>query len=288
MLAGMAKSDKVMVQPGDGSATAPATTEKLQVRQYVVYWSRCAKQAARRNAAFANDWQWMFGIPIFLGLLSYFSTEKIEVIVRDHPILSSVLVALGAFVITWLIAFFVRLIRVPVEGDYENRKKIGDLESKLRTFREPNLVIEYRPEEGEPFVQQFNDITQYRISVRSPVPIPDAELQVNHIKIGDAPALSKLHLRPMHDRNPNGTKRVALKSDKEDHWDLISAHISGVRLTCIGSFEQILPPGDYVFELMASGGDRPPITKIVKLQVHKDNTVTLTVHDGQLSTRMFA
>ena len=88
----------------------------------------------------------------------------------------------------------------------------------------------------------------------------------------------------MHDRNRDGTKRVALKADKEDYWDLVSTHITGVLLNCIGPFEQILRPGDYEFELMASGGDRPVATKIVKLRVHKDNTISLEVRDGRLTS----
>jgi hypothetical protein len=158
----------------------------------------------------------------------------------------------------------------------------------------PNLLIDYRPREGEPFVQESGGVTQYRVSVRSTVPTADAELVVNHIKIPQlATTLFDMHLRPMHDRDhKSGTKRVALKATREKFWDLacvFDAPPQGrctVLLTCIPALGVIeLIPGDYEFELMATGGDRPEATKIVALKVGDNYRIDIMdIRDGRLSS----
>lgn len=199
---------------------------------------------------------------------------------------------------TLLLIFFIHWIHSPsvlyqaaVAQVGEKRARITALEEQLQ----PNLLIDYRPEENEPFVQVEAHNTQYRVGVKSPAPISNSELVVNHLKVGGFPALFNIHLRPMHDRDRiSGTKRVSLKTDKEEYWDLISAepappHPRGVvYLNCLpsfvgGTFE--IPPGDYEFELMATGGERPPQTKIVTLRVDENYTVArLDIRDGKLSS----
>jgi hypothetical protein len=42
------------------------------------FWWNCAKIAFRGNAAFANDWQWLFGYPltaVLLWVIGYFYAE---------------------------------------------------------------------------------------------------------------------------------------------------------------------------------------------------------------------
>jgi hypothetical protein len=109
-------------------------------------------------------------------------------------------------------------------------------------------------------------------------------LVVNDLKIPGLPALHDLHLRPMHDRDPRGTKRVNLQPFKEKHWDVISEEFSPSRqrviLNCLlpaGGIE--LPFGNYEFELMISGGKNPPATKTAVITVFKDRNVSFDVKD---------
>jgi len=174
---------------------------------------------------------------------------------------------------------------------HELSRRVNELEARSQ----PILKIEYRPEEGEPFVHCEEALTQYRVSVWSPAAVSDVELVVNHLKVGELPVLFDWHLRPMHDRDTaSGTKRVAVKAGREKHWDLVCAKKAAgyrdrnrVYLTCIaalagGSIE--LPPGDYEFELMATGGQRPDATKVVNLSIAEDYTIArLSLRDGRLS-----
>lgn len=180
--------------------------------------------------------QWLFGIPMLAGLgasgfAAFLTARNIEVIMPNHPkwsvVLSGVLAAFGAFVITEIVVFVTKLVKVPAEIDYAKNTQITKLEKELRIFTEPSLFIDYRPKEGEPFVQDSDGVTQYRISIRSPVPTTDVELVANRVKTGNYEGLSNLHLRPMHDRNSEGTKRIAVKADKEAWWDLVSIHPEG-------------------------------------------------------------
>jgi hypothetical protein len=74
----------------------------------------CARKAFWGNTAFANDWQWVFGVPLVSGLLGYFASRKgTSELSTGYPILDGVLTALGAFVVTWCVAFLVRLFDAP-------------------------------------------------------------------------------------------------------------------------------------------------------------------------------
>ena len=68
---------------------------------------------------------------------------------------------------------------------------------------------------------------------------------------------SNLHLRPMHDRNERGTKRVRLSASKMEYWDVVSQDSESVYLTHIEPIGIApFPIGKYEFELMARVG--PP------------------------------
>jgi hypothetical protein len=81
------------------------------MRRFFSFWWVCIKDAARGSADFANDWQWLFGFPVVLGVISGASADKMN---AAHPIAFGFLTALGAFVVTWLVSFFVRLLNAPV------------------------------------------------------------------------------------------------------------------------------------------------------------------------------
>jgi len=168
-------------------------------------------------------------------------------------------------------------------GKSYNRRIVA-LEDKLC----PNLNIVFERDSDE-FVQKYpayrdRSVTQYRICVFSPGRIEDAELVVNKLSMAGI-TYNEIHLRPMGERNARGTRRVGLKPFKAHAWDFISTFSDGeVVLNHLPRSQQIMfPVGVYEFELMASGGDRPPATKIVTLEVREDKTVDFGIRDGRLS-----
>jgi len=148
-----------------------------------------------------------------------------------------------------------------------------------------NLRLVYEPEEGHPFVQSYpGGPTVYRIGVISDREVERATLVANEVTL-DGVLHSNVHLRPMHDRDERGTKRVRLSASKMEYWDIVSQDAQGVYLTHIEPIGiTAFGIGMNKFELMASSGDAPPVTKIVTMEVGKDNTVSsFRIRDGRIS-----
>jgi hypothetical protein len=86
------------------------------MRRFLCFWLDCARIAIRGSVVFANNWQWLFGIPIVAGILGFISAKRnIAQLSTGYPILDGLLVALGAFIVTWTVSFLARLINAPVE-----------------------------------------------------------------------------------------------------------------------------------------------------------------------------
>lgn len=104
------------------------------MRRFFRFWRECARFAARGCTPFANDWQWTVGNPAITAIgptiIAVLAAIGLNT-TADYPILGPFLIALGAFSISWLLVFLVRLARAPVELD---RQKIEpkDLEHLLR------------------------------------------------------------------------------------------------------------------------------------------------------------
>ncbi len=201
-------------------------------------------------------------------------------------IISTVVVA---YLVIASIGYLWNVITTAANKDEKVRRENKGLKERLR----PNLAIIFKPNQA-PFRQVYSGhddlpVTQYRVCVVSPVSIADVELVVNKLVIRGVD-LSGCHLRPRHERDDKrgGTRRVALKAFKEDAWDVISMHPEeGVVLNAISLHGLILiPSGKYQFELMASGGNNPPATKIANLDVRADNSVVFQVCEGRLSERL--
>lgn len=165
---------------------------------------------------------------------------------------------------------------------------LGQTAQRLEVLQkrfESSLTMTFEPEK-EACKQFFprREITQYRVCITSPVALKDAELVANKVTIGGL-THDGLHLRPRHDREERGTKRVILKPFKPEAWDVISEHSPhGVALTCIKALG-LMPFDDglHEFELMATGGDSFPATKIVNMEVRDGRLVRFDVNDGRLS-----
>src|SRR5258708_15312780 len=95
------------------------------MRRFFSFWWMCAKKAFWGNTAFANDWQWVFGVPVITGLLGFLAANKgVSEITTGYPILDGFLTAFGAFVGIWSVACLVRLFDAPVQLYREARSAI--------------------------------------------------------------------------------------------------------------------------------------------------------------------
>lgn len=160
-------------------------------------------------------------------------------------------------------------------------ERLQDLEKRL----EPRFSIRFEPY-TYPFMQYFKrrEITQYRVCVKSPVAVRDAELVVNRVRLNGT-QYNDVHLRPMHDRQEGGTKRVKLSPFKEAAWDVVSEHSpGGVVLNCIAALGwMVFEDGEHEFELMVTGGDSLPATKVVKMLIRDRQIVSFELNDGRLT-----
>lgn len=160
------------------------------------------------------------------------------------------------------------------------RKTVARLEGRF----EPQLTILFEQNKA-PYKELYqNDTWQFRVGIISPNPISNAELIVNKLYV-DGVHHDGIHLRPRHDRNERGTKRVALTAFKPEFWDVVSTPHWGIMLSNIPPLGDIrFMPGNYEFELMASGGDSPPTTAIVNMEINSEYEISrFEVRDGRLS-----
>jgi hypothetical protein len=85
------------------------------MRNFFRFWWRCTRIGARGSSAFANDWQWLFGIPVVSGVAQYVATQRgVTELSTGLPILDAVIAAFVAFVITWFVAFVARTLNAAV------------------------------------------------------------------------------------------------------------------------------------------------------------------------------
>lgn len=100
------------------------------------FYSTCAKRAARGSSAFANDYQWLFGIPLCSGLAIWLAARfHVTDLSTGSPILDGVLGAGGAFVVTWFVAFVARFLQEPVKLFYELEDHISRLTAENETLQ---------------------------------------------------------------------------------------------------------------------------------------------------------
>jgi hypothetical protein len=86
-----------------GSHQAIRAVDVFPMRQFFKFWWLCVRIAFRGNTAFANDWQWLFGVPVCSGLAAFVARQQgISELTTGNAIADAVLAALGAFVVTWL------------------------------------------------------------------------------------------------------------------------------------------------------------------------------------------
>lgn len=113
------------------------------MRRFFTYWAKCAQIAWAGSAEFANDWQWLFGVPVVSGVAGYIAAQRGETTLSTgYPIIDGILTALGAFIITWLVAFLVRLVRAPVMLDDASQTEIERLKTMAGEARSTSFDVE--------------------------------------------------------------------------------------------------------------------------------------------------
>jgi hypothetical protein len=108
------------------------------MRTFFNFWWRCIKNAFWGNSSFANDWAWFWGIPIASGLGAYISARQGAAnLSTGYPILDGLVAAFVAYLITWLIAFFIRLLREPVDLFHAEKSRADQWERWIHDYTQP-------------------------------------------------------------------------------------------------------------------------------------------------------
>lgn len=185
----------------------------------------------------------------------------------------------------------------------KHQEDVNELEERLWAALDrlqPNLRIVFDPNSSPHFVQDYGEVKQIRVAGISSSPLVDAELIANQVRLVEVELVgideepeppfveqvhSKLYLRPMHDRNAEGTRRVKMRANELEYWDFLSVSESGeVFLNHIESVQgRRLAPGVHEFELVLSGGERPSVTQIVSLVVSDHDVTEIALRDGRLN-----
>lgn len=122
------------------------------MRDFLAYWWRCTQSALRGNVSFANNWQWLVGVPIITVIINYLTAHNGNIKPSvGSTVLDGLVVAIGAFAITWVVAFFVRLMQTPVTLSREQQSEIFRLELLAGVSQKPTFKI---------FIEEvpFNDL----------------------------------------------------------------------------------------------------------------------------------
>jgi hypothetical protein len=94
-------------------------------KTYSFYWD-CIKESSRGHSPFANDWQWVFGSPIWQVLAGIPAFAAALAPLKTYlgggtmsTIAEVFIAAFVAYVFTWIVAFFVKLY-TPFTPEPEN------------------------------------------------------------------------------------------------------------------------------------------------------------------------
>jgi hypothetical protein len=108
------------------------------MRDFFCFWWRCVRIGAHGSSAFANDWQWLLGIPALLVAALYLASHwGVTNLSTGLPILDGVITAFGAFVITWVVAFTGRTLNAAVTLFHAEKDRADALESRLTNSLDP-------------------------------------------------------------------------------------------------------------------------------------------------------
>jgi hypothetical protein len=119
--------------------------EKVTFRQAIRFWRDCICFAIRGSSAFANDWQWIFGIPLATGLSTTIATWRgVSELTTGHPIVDGIIAAFGAFLFTWLFAVFLRTLKAAPTMFFREKDRADQLTLEIQ----PKLKLSFDPALG--------------------------------------------------------------------------------------------------------------------------------------------
>lgn len=101
------------------------------------FWWRCARRAHRQAIAFANNWAWLWGVPIGTAVIVWFASAKhlaIAQVTTGNPALDGLLAGLGAFAITYGIRFVPRFVTAPHQLLMAERRRTAAAESEIHAL----------------------------------------------------------------------------------------------------------------------------------------------------------
>jgi hypothetical protein len=105
-----------------------------------LFWCECARRARKGTGAFANDWQWVFGVPAVSAIGVYVASVKGATdLSTGYPALDAFLAALAAFLPTWAVAFSIRMYKAAPALFLEQKSRADILEARLA----PRLRLAY-------------------------------------------------------------------------------------------------------------------------------------------------
>jgi len=111
--------------------------------RFLAFWRMCAGHAVVGNSAFDKDWQWAFGNPMsaMLGPAVLAFLSGTADIITGSTIANAFLAAFFAFVVTWLVAFLVRLFSLPAEYYYTEKERADPTREYRRPSTGPNTPL---------------------------------------------------------------------------------------------------------------------------------------------------
>lgn len=116
------------------------------------FWLACMRIGVRGTAPFANDWQWAIGNPtiaaitpaVAAGLATWLGKEYV---MAEHPILGPFVIALGAYIVTWVVAFAFRTLNAAPQLYNQQKNRADNAEIEIRNLKErirPKLRYSFR------------------------------------------------------------------------------------------------------------------------------------------------
>ena len=104
------------------------------------FWWGCAVKAATGCVSFANDWQWLLGLPAAAAALGWaLGWGRSVLLFQNHPILAPMAFAAAGFLLTWPIKFVYRVGIVAPEMWREEKARADKLEE--HAARKPLEIV---------------------------------------------------------------------------------------------------------------------------------------------------
>jgi hypothetical protein len=268
-------------------------TEKAALnlmRRFFCFWWRCMRIAFWGNAAFANNWQWLVGIPTltFLAVILHQQVAGTGIVFFGNPILDAVIAPVLAFALTWLFSFMGRMLNAPVRLYHAEHDRAEELDRRLT----PQVRWDFSPDREAcmPKIRDTQGLISRHVRVR---PISEAEKSAGYLaqlrsiyyrrtrseKWAPTPFDETYQLRWANE----GGSMAWLEKGVSRYIDVCAADVNTNRLfPCLSTTTGLIPPrtahvfekdGFYRFDIALSGDGAPPPLSIEVEQTGRWDTI---------------